>query len=304
MDKLKIAKIIENIPGQPFIALDAPMKDYTSFKLGGPADLLVMPASVESLCQVVKLCLSEGIPFLVMGNGSNIIVRDKGIRGVVIRICENMNHVTLNGEVMEVEAGALLSKIAKIALAANLSGLEFASGIPGTLGGAIAMNAGAYGGEMKDVVVRTEFIDRHGELRVLHGEEHDFGYRASAIQKEGGIVTKSALMLQKGNYESIRALMDDLNKRRKEKQPLHLPSAGSVFKRPPGSFAGKLIEDAGLRGFRMGGAQVSELHCGFIVNTGGATAEDVLSLMEHIQHEVMQKFNIMLQPEVGVVGED
>ena len=304
MNKESIAVKFKEIVGGRNVLINEPMKNHTSFKVGGPADILVTPDNVQNLSKVLDICRKEKIPFFIMGNGTNLIVRDKGIRGVVIKIFEDFNHYRVEGEVLTAEAGLLLSKLANVALEHELTGLEFASGIPGTLGGAVAMNAGAYGGEMKDVVLRTEFIDKDGNIRVLQGGQHQFGYRSSYIQKESGIVLKTELKLKKGNRLEIKAYMDDLKKRRKEKQPLEMPSAGSVFKRPEGHFAGKLVEDCGMRGYRLGGAQVSEKHCGFIVNAGDASAGDIMGLIGAIQSNVKNKFGVDLHTEVKVVGEE
>ena len=224
--------------------------------------------------------------------------------GAVIKIYDNLNGCSVENDTIRAYGGILLSKLSNVALENNLTGLEFASGIPGTLGGAVAMNAGAYGGEMRNVVFETEYMDKDGELKVLRNEEHEFGYRTSFIQKQSGIVIRSVLKLRKGNKDEIKALMRDLTKRRQEKQPLDMPSAGSVFKRPEGHFAGKLIEDCGLRGYQIGGAQVSNKHCGFIVNTGNATARDIISLIRHVQATVKMKFGIDMQTEVKIVGEE
>ena len=253
---------------------------------------------------VLKLCNKENIPVFVMGNGTNLLVADKGIRGIVVKLHDNINKYAVYGDSIEAYGGILMSRLSNIAFENTLSGLEFASGIPGTLGGAVAMNAGAYGGEMKDVVIETEFLDRTGELRVIREKEHEFGYRTSFIQKQSGIVVKSHLKLKKGNKADIRDLMNDLTKRRQHKQPLEMPSAGSVFKRPEGYFAGKLIEDCGLRGYRIGGAQVSTKHCGFIVNTGDAVSSDVIRLIKYIQDTVKLKFGVELQTEIRFVGEE
>ncbi|MCX7923653.1 MAG: UDP-N-acetylmuramate dehydrogenase [Clostridia bacterium] len=304
MDKGHIAKLIENIVGQENVKIDEPMRNHTSFKVGGCADILVMPDSMENLARAYKICRDEGIPVFIMGNGSNLIVRDKGIRGVVIKIFNNLNKYTVKDDIIEAEAGILLSKVSKVALEYGLTGLEFAEGIPGTLGGAVVMNAGAYISEMVNVVEETEYLDNKGEIKVVRGEEHQFGYRTSFIQKQGGIVLKSILKLKKGNKDEVKSLMDDFSKRRKDKQPIELPSAGSVFKRPEGYFAGKLIEDCGLRGYRIGGAEVSQKHCGFIVNIGGATADDIVALINHIKTSVHSKFGLELQTEVKVVGEE
>lgn len=303
LEKELLAREIEKIAGQENVKLDEPMKNHTSFKVGGPADILVTPVSVSQLSQILKLCKNKSVPVFVMGNGTNLIVRDKGIRGVVVKIFDNLNQFTVKDDIITAYAGILLSRVSMIAYENGLTGLEFACGIPGTLGGAVAMNAGAYGGEMKDVVVETEYMDKDGEIRVVRDDGHQFGYRTSFIQKNSGIVIKTSMKLKKGNKEEIKALMDDLTQRRQEKQPLEMPSAGSIFKRPEGYFAGKLIEDCGLRGHRIGGAEVSQKHCGFIVNTGDAKAKDILDLIEYIRNTVKMKFGVDMQTEVRIVGE-
>lgn len=280
------------------------MKKHTSFKLGGNADILIVPSNEEEVCEVIKLCKKFNYPFFVMGNGSNLIVKDGGIRGLVIKMTENFSKINITGEIVESDSGVLLSKLSKFAMKNDLSGIEFAEGIPGTLGGAVIMNAGAYNGEMKDVVVKTRYIDKNGDVQTIEGEEHKFSYRSSYIQKESGIILKSWLKLKKGNKEQIAKEMNEFSKRRRDKQPLEMPSAGSVFKRPEGYFAGKLIEDCGLRGFTIGEAQVSEKHCGFIVNKGNASSEDVIKLIKHIQNCVKNKYNVILETEVKIVGED
>ena len=303
MDREKYTKLLENIAGKENVKTNEPMKNHTSFKIGGPADFFVTPCSVYSLCEVIKLCNNEKLPIFIMGNGTNLLVSDKGIRGVVVKIYDNLSDFHVKEDCIEAYGGILLSKLSDIALENGLTGFEFASGIPGTLGGAVAMNAGAYGGEMKDVVVETEYIDKEGNIKIVRGEEHQFGYRTSFIQKQSGIAVKSLIKLKKGDKSSIKALIDDLTARRRDKQPLEMPSAGSVFKRPEGYFAGKLIEDCGLRGYSIGDAQVSEKHCGFIVNKGNATAKDILDLIRHIQKTVKDKFSVDLQTEVRIVGE-
>jgi len=282
---------------------DVPMKDHTSFRIGGPADLMVLPSEVEHIRHALKVCQKWNVPFMVMGNGSNLLVRDKGIRGVVIKIASTFNGVWIEGCCIRAQSGALLSAICKKALQAELKGLEFASGIPGTLGGAIVMNAGAYGGEIKDVVARARVMDTEGNELCLSNAELEFGYRTSYVQKKRLIVLEAELALSPGRYEDIKAVMADLTRRRQEKQPLSLPSAGSVFMRPPGYFAGRLIEDSGLKGYRVGDAQVSEKHAGFIVNLGNATANDVLVLIEVIRQRVKEKYGVELTPEIKVVGE-
>ncbi len=286
------------------LLIDEPMKNHTSFRIGGPADLMVLPSEIEHIRSTLEVCQKWNVPFIIMGNGSNLLVRDKGIRGVVIKIANTFNRIWVEGCCIKAQAGALLSTLSKKALQTELKGLEFASGIPGTLGGAIVMNAGAYGGEMKDVVDWVKVMDAHGSEFCLDNAELEFGYRTSYVQKRGLIVLEANLALSPGKYEEIKAVMADLTRKRQEKQPLSLPSAGSVFMRPPGYFAGKLIEDAGLKGFRIGDAQVSEKHAGFIVNLGNATANDVLSLIEVIQQRVKEKYGVELKPEIRIVGEE
>lgn len=284
------------------IYLNEPMKRHTSFKIGGPADVLVMPSNREELLRLISFLKKESIPFFVLGNGTNLLVSEKGIRGVVIKL-SCLRNVVVEGNKIIAEAGASLSYIANVALVHELSGFEFASGIPGTLGGAIVMNAGAYGPEMKDVIEKVEVLDEDGNVRLLENGEMNFSYRHSIIQEKNWIVLMAWISLIKGNYDEIKKKMEELNVRRKEKQPLEYPSAGSTFKRPPGYYAGKLIEDAGLKGYSIGGAKVSEKHSGFIINTGNATFYDVLNLIEHVQKVVKEKFGVELVPEVKIVGE-
>jgi len=295
---------MKSIVGEESTLLDEPMKNHTSFRIGGPADIMVMPGSVDELVSVYRTCREMQVPVFVMGNGTNLVVRDKGIRGVVIKLAENFSGYEVVGNSIKAQAGILISKVSRLALQYGLTGLEFAEGIPGTLGGAIVMNAGAYNGEMANVAYRTEYLDQNGEIRVLTGEEHRFGKRTSVMQENGGIVLSSELRLEKGAPERIKAMMDDFARQRREKQPLEMPSAGSIFKRPEGYFAGKLVQDCGLRGFRIGGAEVSCKHCGFIVNTGNATAHDVTALIKHIQATVRDRFGVELQTEVKIVGEE
>lgn len=302
MNKELVAGLLAKIVDAANVKVDEPMRCHTSFRIGGPADILVIPQDIAQVKAVLEVCRVEKVPFFVIGKGTNLLVRDHGIRGVVVKISENLRRCTVEGNVIEAEAGLLLSDIAQVALENELSGLEFASGIPGTLGGAVCMNAGAYGGEMKDVVESTQYLDQELTCRTIHGSEHRFGYRQSIIQAQGGIVLKSRILLRKGKYSEIKALMDELDYKRKDKQPLELPSAGSIFRRPEGYYTGKLVEDCGLRGFRLGGAQVSEKHCGFIVNTGDASAADVINLIRHVQKTVKDAFGVELQTEVKVIG--
>lgn len=295
-------KLIKELPDE-VVKKDEPMKKHTSFKIGGPADILVIPQNIQQLIQVLKITKQNGIIPYVIGNGTNILVTDKGIRGIIIKIANNMNKVEYKGTLITAESGALLSALSKAAMERSLTGLEFAGGIPGTLGGAVCMNAGAYGGEMKDVVDSVEVLDYEGNSKTITKEEIQFGYRTSIFQKHNLIIYKVNLLLKQGNYSEIKQRMDELSKKRKEKQPLWEPNAGSTFKRPVGSYAGYLIEKAGLKGYRIGGAQVSEIHAGFIVNKGNATAKDILMLIKHIQDTVYNKFGVKLVPEIKILGE-
>lgn len=303
MDKYKLQELFTEFMPQDSVRIDELMKKHTSFKIGGPADLLLLPRGEEDLVKILKIIKDHDAPFFVMGNGSNLLVKDKGLRQVVIKIADNYKKIKIEGTTIVAQAGILLSTLAKKALAADLGGLEFASGIPGTLGGAVAMNAGAYGGEMKDVVKGCRVLDQEGNLLYLPKDQLELGYRTSIIQKNHYIALSVELDLYQGHYEEIKERMDQLTIQRTTKQPLHLPSAGSVFKRPPGYFAGKLVEDCGLKGTQIGGAQVSTLHSGFIVNVGNATAADVLALIELIQKEVKSRFDVTLETEVKIIGE-
>lgn len=280
-----------------------PMSLHTTFRIGGPADLFVMPGSIQAVADSIRICKETQTPYAVIGNGSNLLVSDAGYRGVIIQIGRNLNQITRNGEEIRAQAGAMLSVIAKTALSESLTGFEFASGIPGTLGGAVVMNAGAYGGEMKDVLTEVTVLTREGEIRTIPAEKLELGYRTSLAAKNGWIILEAVLRFQKGDAEAIRNRMEELKVQRVTKQPLDLPSAGSTFKRPEGYFAGKLIMDAGLRGFTVGGAQISEKHCGFVVNKGGATAEDVRNLICAVQKKVQEDAGVKLEPEVKFLGE-
>lgn len=292
------------ILGSENVLKEEPMKNHTTFRVGGPADWLVTPTEEEQIRDVVNLLRAEKVPYYVMGNGSNLLVGDKGYRGVIIQLGKNLSQIRMTEEgVLYAQAGALLSKIAAEAFAQSLTGFEFASGIPGTLGGAVMMNAGAYGGEMKHVLKDALALTADGELRVLPVEQMALGYRTSIFAQNGDIVLSAQIRLQPGNPEEIRAYMDELKEKRMTKQPLEYPSAGSTFKRPEGYFAGKLIEDTGLRGFQVGGAQVSEKHCGFVINKGQATAADILSLIEQVSDRVEAKSGVRLEPEVKRIGE-
>lgn len=279
------------------------MKKHTTFRIGGPADYYLCPHSTEELQKILQICRENKLEFFILGNGSNLLVSDKGYRGVVIQLWKNFSDIETEDNTITVKAGTLLSKVAAEALEESLTGMEFASGIPGTMGGAVMMNAGAYGGEMKDIIREVTVLTREGELLTLSKEEMNFGYRTSVVKEKGYVVISAVLQLRKGDREEIRKVMDELKERRVTKQPLDMPSAGSTFKRPEGYFAGKLIMDAGLRGFSVGGAQISEKHCGFVVNKGDATAADVLGLIGEVQKRVQEKFGVALEPEVKFLGE-
>lgn len=289
--------------GSDNVKLQEPMSKHTTFRIGGPADFYLCPHSTKEVQQTVQICKEENLPYFILGNGSNLLVSDKGYRGVIIQLWKNFSDISVKDCCITAKAGALLSKVAAEALEEGLTGMEFASGIPGTIGGAVFMNAGAYGGEMKDIIKEVKVLDDQGEVRVLSNEEMKLGYRTSIVKEKGYTVLSAVLQLKKGDVSVIRETMEDLKNRRTSKQPLDMPSAGSTFKRPEGYFAGKLIMDSGLRGFSVGGAQVSEKHCGFVVNKGGATAEDVTALIREVQTRVKEKFGVELETEVRFLGE-
>ena len=290
------------IVGKENLQLEEMLKSHTTFQIGGPAECFVTPHTVEELTQLVKLCKEKGIPYFVLGNGSNLLVSDMGMDGIVIQLYRNFSELTIEDNIVKAQAGAMLAVIGNAARNESLTGFEFASGIPGTLGGAVVMNAGAYGGEMKDIIKSVQLMDGEGNVFELACDEMDFGYRHSIVEEKGYIVLGAVLELARGEQESITARMKELSDARREKQPLEFPSAGSTFKRPEGYFAGKLIMDANLRGYRVGGAQVSEKHCGFVVNRGGATATDVLELIRDVEDRVYEMFHVKLEPEIKLVG--
>ena len=292
---------LNNVIAKDSILIDEPMSRHTTFRVGGPADFFVTPKAKEEVRDVIRICKEAGMPYYIIGNGSNLLVSDAGYRGVIVQICKEMNEVKVEGDLVKAQAGALLSGIAAKALGAELSGFEFASGIPGTIGGACVMNAGAYGGEMKDVLESVTVLTGEGKIIELGRNELELGYRTSVIAKKGYIVLGAVLKLERGDGEKIKTYMDELKEKRVTKQPLEYPSAGSTFKRPEGYFAGKLIEDAGLRGYRVGDAQVSEKHCGFVVNRGKATCAEVLQLIEEVQKKVKEQFGVQLEPEVRII---
>ena len=285
------------------ILVAEPMKNHTTFRIGGPADALALPKTPEEVAEVVRFCHEHAQPYYVLGNGSNLLVSDEGYRGLVLQLYRNFNDIQVNGETITVQSGAMLAAVARTAYQTGLTGLEFASGIPGPIGGAVVMNAGAYGGEMKNVLKEVTVLTKEGEVLVIPAKALELGYRTSVIPKNGWIVLGAVLQLKKGDQEQILARMEELKEQRITKQPLDLPSAGSTFKRPEGYFAGKLIMDAGLRGFTVGGAQVSEKHCGFVVNRGNATAADVWELICEVKRRVKEMTGVELEPEVKLLGD-
>ena len=295
---------LNNVIAKDSILIDELMSRHTTFRVGGPADFFVTPKAKEEVRDVIRICKEAGMPYYIIGNGSNLLVSDAGYRGVIVQIYKEMNEVKVEGDLVKAQAGALLSGIAAKALGAELSGFEFASGIPGTIGGACVMNAGAYGGEMKDVLESVTVLTGEGKIIELSRNELELGYRTSVIAKKGYIVLGAVLKLERGDGEKIKTYMDELKEKRVTKQPLEYPSAGSTFKRPEGYFAGKLIEDAGLRGFQVGGAQVSEKHCGFVINRDHATAADIMELMRQVQIRVKENSGVDLEPEVKRLGDE
>ena len=285
------------------LLLQEPLSRHTTFQIGGPADYLIQPACTEEVAAVLRAVRAYGVPLTVLGNGSNVLVLDKGIRGVVLKFDEHMGYIRHDGERITAGAGATLADVSTYAMKQALGGLEFAIGIPGSIGGAVFMNAGAYDGEISTAVASVTAVCPDAMIRTFAGDAMGFGYRHSAFQDNGCIICEIELALRKGDAGEISRRMAELTSRRESKQPLEMPSAGSTFKRPPGYFAGTLIEQTGLKGLRVGGAQVSVKHAGFIINTGGATAEDVLSLIKEVQHRVHGKFGVELHPEVRIIGE-
>ena len=288
--------------GEEKVLTDELMSSHTTFRIGGPADYFLLPACSREVQGILSICREEGLPYFILGNGSNLLVNDAGYRGVIIQLYRNLNEIKVEGTEIRASAGALLSGIAAAAKNASLTGFEFAGGIPGTIGGAVMMNAGAYGGEMKHVIKEVTVLTKEGEILVLPVEELAFGYRTSVVKTAGYVVLEAVIHLEKGDMQAIVERMKELTEQRTSKQPLEYPSAGSTFKRPEGYFAGKLIMDTGLRGYRVGGAQVSEKHCGFVINAGGATAADVVQLMSDVNEKVKAKFGVSLEPEVRFLG--
>lgn len=294
----KLIEQLVDISGEQNVLQNEPMKRHTTFRIGGPCDIFIKPGSIEEIRQIIEVVKENKVPYYVVGNGSNLLVSDDGYRGVIINLFNNFSDITVEGNTITASAGALLGKIGYTALKNSLTGFEFATGIPGTLGGAVVMNAGAYGGEMKDVLSEVTVLTKEGELLTLKADELELGYRTSIIAKKDYIVLEGKIQLKPGEPDKIKAVIDDLAFRRRDKQPLEYPSAGSTFKRPKDNFAGKLIMDAGLRGYTLGGAMVSDKHCGFVINKGDATCEDVIKLTDHVKEEVKNQFGIELELEV------
>ena len=299
----KIIERFSNLLGNEKVRITEPMNRHTTFRIGGPADYFLLPSSSEEVKGILEICKEESLQYFILGNGSNLLVSDEGYRGVIIQLYRNYGGLTVEGTEIRAGAGVLLSQIAAAARNESLTGFEFAGGIPGTLGGAVVMNAGAYGGELKDVLKEAVVMDREGNIFTVPVEKLAMGYRTSLVKTAGYLVLEVVISLKKGSQEEIRDTMKDLADRRISKQPLEYPSAGSTFKRPEGYFAGKLIMDAGLRGYQVGGAQVSEKHCGFVINKGNATAADVCRLMADVQAKVQEQFGVTLEPEVKFLGD-
>lgn len=300
MNKIKVA--IENELSEIKHFFNYPICEFTYTKVGGPCDVLFFPKTTAELIQIKKFATANSVPLTVLGNASNLIVRDGGIRGFVV-LLEELNQVIISEESITALAGAKLVEVSEVARDAGLTGLEFAAGIPGSIGGAVYMNAGAYGGEISNVFESCEIVDKNGEILILNQEEMQFGYRKSVIQNSGNICLKATFKLKSGDKQAISEEMMRLNTERQLKQPLEYPSCGSVFKRPEGYFTGKLIQDAGLQGKTIGGAQISQKHAGFIVNIGNATAKDYEDLIAFIIATIQEKFDVTLQPEVRIIGE-
>ena len=293
-----VVEALKGIVPEENIRLQETMAGHTTFRIGGPADCFLQLESEEQLQKVQKYLNLVEVPYFILGNGSNLLVSDMGYRGIILQVGEKMSDIRVMGNTIVAQAGALLSQVSRTACVHGLSGLEFAFGIPGTLGGGVVMNAGAYGGDMSQVVTKVRVINREGEVMELDNSTMEFGYRYSTIKNQSFAVTEVTLQLTEGDRREIFAKMEELLTKRKEKQPLGYPSAGSTFKRPEGYFAGKLIMDAGMRGFQIGGARVSDKHCGFVINTGNATSEDVRDVIEEVQARVKERFHVELEPEV------
>lgn len=296
-------EFIENIIPKERIFFEEPMSRHTTFRVGGAAECMILIEQEDELLKLIPYLNQIEEDYFILGNGSNLLVGDKGYRGVIIKLGEGMDRITVDGERILVQAGALLSKTAAVARDAELSGMEFAAGIPGSIGGGVVMNAGAYDGEMKQITESVKVMDKEGNILVLDNDTMEFGYRTSIIKNRPFIVLEVVLRMRAGKKDEIQAKMNELMAKRQSRQPLNYPSAGSTFKRPEGYFAGKLIMDAGMRGYRIGDAQVSEKHCGFIVNIGNASAADVREVIEEVQEKVKERFHVRLEPEIIFLGD-
>ena len=298
---LDILNNLKKFTDEKNILINEPLKKHTSFKIGGNADFIVVPKSKDEIISLIDFFKKESIPYFVMGNGSNLLIADEGYRGVVVKLAGGLNNIEIKGDIVYIEAGAIMSKISSVCLKNSLDGFCELSGIPGTFGGAVYMNAGAYGREIKDVLIDVTFIDEDGTVKTIKADEAQLGYRKSMFTNSSRIILWGHIKLEKGNQEEISLKIKEVTKRRTEKQPLNYPSAGSTFKRPEGYFAAKLIEDCGLKGCRVGDAMVSEKHSGFVINCGSATFKDVIELTDHIKKEVKEKFNVELELEVKII---
>lgn len=300
---VEFKKILKRNFEENRILVDEPLNKHTTFNVGGCADVVVFPHSYEEIAEVISICKQNKIKFYILGNGSNVLVKDGGYRGVIIKTSK-LDKIEVQGEYITAECGAELKEVAKVCTENGLTGFEFACGIPGSIGGAIAMNAGAYDGEMKDVTCECVVLDDDLNIRTLTNEELQLSYRNSIIQRKGYIALRLKIKLEKGNYSSIKERVQELTQKRESKQPLEDKSAGSTFKRAPGHYTGKLIQDSGLKGFEIGGAKISDKHAGFVINKGGATASDILQLIEHVQKIIKEKFDVDLEPEVRIIGDE
>lgn len=299
----KYADLFKKIYDESQIQLDAKMSEHIYFKVGGPVDILLTPNSKQQVKETIKICKDNEIPYYVIGNGSNLLVKDGGMRGVVIKLC-GLDKIECDGNRITAECGALLKDVSTLATKESLAGFQFACGIPGSVGGAVCMNAGAYDGEISFVIESAEVIDDNQEFTTLTKEELNLGYRQSIVMQKGYVVISATFALTKGDQDKIQARVDELTERRESRQPLEYPSAGSTFKRPEGHYAGQLIQEAGLKGYTVGGACVSEKHAGFVINKDNGSAADVLGVIHHVQDEVKKQFGVDLHPEVRILGED
>ena len=304
MEQLNIKKMLEDQLAPGSVCVNEMMSKHTTFRIGGPASVFVTPEREEDLATTIRICRGQGVPYFILGNGSNLLVSDQGYDGVVVHIGSRLRDITVEGTQITAKTGVMLSQVAHTALEHGLTGMEFAAGIPGSLGGACMMNAGAYGGEMSQILLGVRALDPEGNVIELAADQLDLSYRHSIMMEKQYVVMAARIQLEKGDPKQIQAKMDELKEKRVSKQPLEFPSAGSTFKRPEGDFAGKLIMDAGLRGFRVGDAMVSEKHCGFVINVGKATAKDVCAVIDHVQQVVLEKFGRKLEPEIRFLGFD